>query len=98
MKYELLTTIQRKLHLNNGRTFDRGIYADIELIKYLNRQNEQWNEKDCSISAVDYLAFKEIEYVYLDKDWYISNFVIETTENEYKVFCRYKQFSKEGDK
>lgn len=98
MKYELLTTIQRKNKFSEKITHDRGVYADIELIKYLNRQNEQWNQKGCSISAIEYLYFKEMQNLISERDFYINNFVIETTENEYKVYCRYKQFSKEGDK
>lgn len=96
MRYELLQTIKRKEYFGKNKIWDRGLSAEYDLIKYLIEQNLKWNEKDFQISALDYLAFKELEYSYLDRDWYISNFVVKTTENEYQVFCRYKKFSKEG--
>lgn len=96
MRYELLKTIKRKEYFGKNKIWDRGLSAEYDLIKYLIEQNLKWNEKDFQISALDYLVFKELEYSYLDRDWYISNFVVKTTENEYQVFCRYKKFSKEG--
>ena len=91
MKYELLKTIPRRTFFDKNKIWDRGLSAEKDLVHYLIEQN-------LTISVLDYLEFKLTEYSLIEKKWYISNFVIETTENEYKVFCRYKQFSKEGDK
>lgn len=64
--------------------------ADHELILKMVEQNQRWKVKDCQISALDYFSFKEHSTHYDKHDWYVDNFIVRTTANEYQVFQRYQ--------
>lgn len=75
-------------------TIDRHKHdADTELIRQMQDQNWKWKEKDFAIGALDYLHFKNFGTIYENRDWYVSNFIVKTTKDEYLIYQRYAKYN-----